>query len=557
MIIEILRFRLSQALLLVGPLTTLVINPWGNFDPISVVKLATVSTFAFLVLFLIFSNWKITSNAEKSLRITLSLFFIGLLSAFLFSGAPFNQQFWGMFGRNTGVLAYLSLGIILFATAIVLDEYFYSRIVRVLILTAIPMTIYCLVQLSGNDPIGWSSFEAFGTLGNINFLSAFLGMVCVAIVPSLLSSGRFTFTKLFLLSLLLTDIFIIQRTGSTQGIFVFLSGLSIIVLLKLKSSKVWNTRQSLFCIGLVGASIPIFAGLINKGPLANFLFQNSFVLRTDYWHAGLEMTQRNPIFGVGMDSYGDWYRAARGQITTLRGSPDRTANTAHNIFLDLSSNGGIPLLLAYLGLLLLALRAALRIYRRLGNGFDPVFTALFATWVGYQVQALVSINQIGVGVWGWLLTGAIIGLDKTMTLRSPQSSKSINRKMLKNKLLPAYSSVMGILGISLGFLLSWFPLNADSQYFTASKARDWTNIQKAVELPGSTAWHLARSAETAAQAQQNDSALIQAEKLVERYPRDFFGWRLIYFLPNSPAELKTEALAVLRTLDPFNPDYIR
>lgn len=554
---EILRFRLGQAMLFVGPLTSLVINPWGNFDPISVVKLTAVSTMAFFALFLILSNWRITSNAERSLLLSLILFFIGLFSTFLFSGAPLNQQFWGMFGRNTGVLAYISLGIILFATAIVLDDSFYTKITNALILTAVPMTFYCLVQISGNDPIGWSSFEAFGTLGNINFLSAFLGLTCVAIIPKLVTEKQFTFTKLLLLSLLLTDIFIIQSTGSTQGIFVFVAGSSIVTVLKLKSERTWNMKQLIFIVSLIAVSIPTVAGLINKGPLASYLFQNSIILRTDYWHAGLEMTQRHPFFGVGMDSYGDWYRETRGEITTLRGSPDRTANTAHNIFLDLSSNGGVPLLIGYLALLFLAFRASVQMYKSLGSNFDPVFAALFATWVGYQVQALVSINQIGVGVWGWLLTGALIGLGKTRSSSNSQASRPINRKNLKNKLLPAFSSILGITGISLGFLLAWFPLNADSKYFSASKSRDRTSIEKAVELPGSTAWHLARSAETAAQSQQNESALSQAQKLVERYPRDFFGWRLILFLPNASAELKSEALSRLHALDPFNPEYKR
>jgi hypothetical protein len=413
------------------------------------------------------------------------------------------------------------------------------------------------VQISGNDPIGWSSFEAFGTLGNINFLSAFLGLVCVAIVPKLLSGKSFKLSKLSLFALVATDLYIIQSTGSTQGLFVFASGISIVILLKLKSHQVWNLKQSIFVVLLTLISVPTIAGLINKGPLASFLFQNSILLRTDYWHAGLEMTQRNPVFGVGMDSYGDWYREARGQITTLRGSPDRTANTAHNIFLDLSSNGGVPLLLVYLSFLLLAFRASIKTYRNLDGNFDPVFAALFATWIGYQVQALVSINQIGVGVWGWLLTGALIGFGKTKILANVQVTKSMNKKLLKNKLLPAFSSVMGIAGISLGFFLAWFPLNADSKYFSAIKSRDMTRIANSIETLGTTAVHRARSAQLAYDNQAFEDSLKQAERWVSNYPRDFTGWRLIIYLPNSSPKLKAEALAKLHELDPFNPEFIK
>lgn len=557
MALEILRFRLSQAVLLVGPLTSLVINPWGNFDPISVVKLTVISVMAFLLLFLILSNWRITFGVDSSLKIALGVFFASLLSTLLFSSAPISQQIWGMFGRNTGALAYASLGIILFATAVILDLNFYSQIVRVLIYTGIPMTIYCLIQISGNDPIGWSSFEAFGTLGNINFLSAFLGLVCVAILPSLVGDRRFTLRKTFLLVLLLTDLFIIQSTGSIQGIFVFAAGSTVVLFLKFKSDKILNFYQITFVSTVALAAIPTILGLVNKGPLAKYLFQNSIVLRADYWHAGLEMTQKNPFFGVGMDSYGDWYRELRGEITTLRGSPERTANTAHNIFLDLSSNGGLPLLLAYLVLLFLALRSSIRYYRDLDGRFDPVFSALLATWVGYQVQALVSINQIGVGIWGWLLTGALIGFGKAQSLREVPTHKPINRKQFRNKVLPAFASMMGITGASLGLFLAWFPLNADAQYFAASKTGDWTKIQRSVDSIGTTSWHISRTSELAYQKQAFDKSLEQAQKLVERYPRDFFGWRIILYLPNSSESMKIQAREKLHEMDPFNPEFKR
>ena len=557
MVSEILRLRLRQALLFVGPLASLIINPWGNFDPISVVKLGAISTVAFLILFLLLSNWKITSETSKSLKISMFFFIAFLLSSFLFSGAPLDQQFWGMFGRNTGLLAYISLGIILFATVVVKDYTFYSQMVNALILTGVPMTLYCLVQITGNDPIGWSSFETFGTLGNINFLSAFLGLVCVSIISFLLDNKITIGRKCLLATLLFLDLFIIQSTGSIQGVFVFGSGALVVILLRLKSGNFLNIKQSLFLLLIVVTAIPTVAGLANKGPLASFLFQNSTVLRTDYWHAGLEMTQTKPLFGVGMDSYGDWYRQARGEISTLRGGPDRTANTAHNIFLDISSNGGLPLLIAYLALIALALRSSYRSYKKLDGGFDPVFAALFATWIGYQVQALVSINQLGVGIWGWLLTGALIGYGEIPPVSESQAKRVIPKRALKSKVLPAFSAVMGSIGISIGFFLAWFPLNADARYFVASKSGDWARIAASVDRVGSTAWHLSRSAETAYQGQAYDKALEQAQKVTQRYPRDFAGWRFILYLPNSTQAQKDEAFSILHKLDPFNPEFIK
>lgn len=557
MSLDIVRFRISQALLLVGPLATLAINPWSNFDPISVVKMTVISTLAFLVCFLLVANSSFLLIADKSLKITLAFFISCLFSTLLFSGAPIDQQIWGVFGRNTGLLAYFSLAIILFSTAVIVDRSFYSRLISALIFTAVPLSVYCIVQITGNDPIGWSSFETFGTLGNVNFLSAFLGMVCVAIFALVVNGGTPSWKKALLFILFLIDLYIVQSTGSIQGLFVFAVGFFVILFLRLKSERLMNIPQIALLLFSVLLLIPSVAGLWNKGPFAKFLFQNSNVLRTDYWHAGFEMTSNHPFFGVGMDSYGDWYRQSRGEISTLRGSADRTANTAHNIYLDLSSNGGLPLLITSFLLSFFALRASYRVYKRLGAKSDFVFVALLATWIGYQIQALVSINQLGVGVWGWLLTGALIGYEKTQRDNIGLPVRALDKRKLKGRLLPATSAVMAIAGMGFGFLLAWFPLNADSRFFAASKTRDLMKISNSVDTLGTTTWHRARSIDAAYQAKSFDSALEQAQSLVRRYPRDFFGWRYLLYAPNSSNEMRAEAFKKLQELDPFNPEFRR
>ena len=43
--------------------------------------------------------------------------------------------------------------------------------------------------------------------------------------------------------------------------------------------------------------------------------------------------------------------------------------------------------------------------------FDVIFATIVAAWVAYQAQSLISINQLGLGVWGWSLSGLIIGYE--------------------------------------------------------------------------------------------------------------------------------------------------
>ena len=91
-----------------------------------------------------------------------------MISTLIFSGAPLNQQIWGCFGRNTGFLTYFSLLGIAISTALIQKPDFYRSITHSLLITAVPVTIYCLIQMTGNDPVGWSSLATFARGPTIN-----------------------------------------------------------------------------------------------------------------------------------------------------------------------------------------------------------------------------------------------------------------------------------------------------------------------------------------------------------------------------------------------------
>ena len=554
---ELIRFRISSALLAVAPATTLAVNPWTNFDPISVVKMSVLSTFSFLILALmIYSRNSILKGMDKKIVYLSILFIFSMLATLSFSGAPISQQFWGMFGRNTGFLSYLSLLIVFIGACVVCETYFYLKVVNTLIATAIPMTAYCLIQMSGNDPIGWSLQQTFGTLGNINFLSAFLGLVVVACLAMSFGNSTRLAKKIMLIFLAVIDFYIAASTGSIQGVLIAIAGATFIIFIwmgRFKSHKLF--RIFYFILVTIMAFFGAL-GLANKGPLSKLLFQESNILRTDYWHAGWQMTLDHPIFGVGMDSYGDWYREARGQISTLRGSPDRTANTAHNIFLDISSNGGILLLLIYLMLLLFSVRAIYRLFRRSSKYYDSTFAALSGVWIAYQVQAMVSINQLGVGIWGWLFSGALIGYESCTRDASTSNIGQSRRKLAaknRGKLLPAAAGIISILGFAVGFSLSFPALYADSKHFSALKSGSIPNLISASKLIGTTPFHMSQVIQKSISANLQSEAREVNEMLITKFPRDYFGWVARYELPTTTPTERVDAQKQLKRLDPFNP----
>ena len=560
---EIVYKRISQALLIVGPLASLAVSPLTNYDPINLIKILIVVPVAFFSFALAISSMNYSrSRLDKFFWIVTGSFLITMLSAIIFSEARLTQQIWGTFGRNTGFLTYFSLLLLLVCTALIQKTDFYHKMINSILITAIPMTIYCLMQvfeqylpeLGISDPFGWSEKRPFGTFGNINFSSAFFGLSST-VGTILLLEKKFSKSLRFALAIMVViDLAIVLKTGSIQGIMIYAAALGIAFYIFIRSRPNLRLLKVPYAFLSIAAISITVMGLSNKGPLSKFLFAPSIVFRTDYWHAGWQMTLDHPLFGVGLDSYGDWYRSSRGLISTIRNSPDRTANTAHNIFLDLSSNGGFPLLIAYIAINVLALRAAMRVLKR-NTEFAPYFVALFTTWIAFLIFSAISINQIGVGIWGWLFTGALVGYE--ISTRDQASSIAKNNSGSKRKgasVLPAGSGIFGFVGAFIGFGLAFIPFNADMKYKSATQIGAMDQIIASTKLLGSATFYTELALDTAAKNNFIDQMDELTRKLIQMEPRSFMGWRAMQIITTSTPEEKKLATEKLKALDPYNPN---
>ena len=542
--------RITLLVLFIGPAVTLVVSPTVSYDPINLIKVLALTTISFAGFGLLMSSPRMFKDRlSRKFWLTISFFIFSMFSTFLFSGAPKGQQFWGTFGRQTGILTYFSLLLLLVLVAVTADLLFYRKIVLSLIITGIPITIYALVQVANLDRVGWSSKDIFATLGNSNFLSAFQGLVSVVCVVLAFESKINSLKRFSLIVFAIIDMSIVLRSGSIQGFMIFVAGIGVGGYLILR--KLIKSNWPLFAYSLISCLGTVFAvlGLVNKGPFSKFIYQESILFRADYMHAGWAMTLKRPFFGVGMDSYGDWYRTVRGLISTTRTGPERTANTAHNIFLDISSNGGFPFLIVYLTLLALAFTSAIKLIKSSRN-LDFIFIAIFSSWISYQIQAAVSINQVGVGVWGWILTGALIGYSRMDLI---PTSTSVNSKNKKTSTLPPGAALLSLIFMFIGFLVAFVPLNADLKYRAAINQGRLDLMMQSTKLPGSNSWVLSRTLEAAINNKFIEQAKVLNKQLRENYPLEIYGWKTLYLLATNPTE-KELAVVTLHKLDPFNPN---
>jgi O-antigen ligase len=539
---------------------TLFVSPWNSIDPVNLPKLTLLAFLSIVGLGLI-SGKKAFLSYEKGkfLYLFLTFFVTSLMISFITSEQEFSLKFYGLPGRNTGFLAYLCLLVLLYVVATIASSTLVRKFCKSLIATGAFLGIYGLAQSIGFDFFdylnGYGS-DVFGTFGNPNFQSAFMGIVAsVSITLGALSREKLQLRFLYLGVTLIALLNI--QLSSWQGFFVFGFGVLTSLLIYVFQNgyrKTFLVMSSALTLLVVFVSLALF----NLGPLASILYKASLGAREIYWQAAINMIRQHPLTGVGPDGYIDWFRRSRSKEVS-EGPNLLVADSAHNIPLDVGASGGIPLLLSYLGLILLVVLAILVVLRR-GKVFDVYFTSLVSAWVGYQAQSLISINQLGVGVWGWGLSGLLIGY--ALVTSDVQDSKVVKNKMRLSGQAPSPKSSVNpflIAATVMSSLLAWFvstpPYFAAAQYFSALKSGDAIVLQEATTLTPSNRRNYFETARIFADNKLFDRSLVLLREATVKYPDYFELWQLWAAIPSASTEEVKRAKAELKRLDPNNPSY--
>jgi O-antigen ligase len=541
-------------------LATVVVMPWAAYDPINVPKLAVIAAGGFMALGALCVNRIEVSKRQYRLILILSFaFVIDLTLVLLFSGTNINQEFFGASGRSTGFVAYLALSFLLLAGAVTASAESLKRVVLSLLSAGFLTIVYGAIQAQNLDPIKWSNpySPVIGFLGNPNFQSSFVGFSAVMAFSKLLGKGTKALWRVGYVVFILLSAYVIKETNSQQGFLVLVGGIAVVCFIWITRSKFKFLTIPSLLVGITGVVV-VIVGTLNNGPLASILYKPSVTYRGDYWRAGWKMTVEHPFFGVGLDSFGEWYRRARTVEATLRRGPEIVSNAAHNVLLDFSSTGGFPLLIIYLSLMSLVVVSAFKILKRTSE-FDPIFSGLFAVWITYQAQSIISLNQLALAVWGWIISGLIIGYEINTRTSEIESSVQKNRKgnrsaafITSQKVTPA-TTVGVFLGLMLGLAAGLPPLLASAKYKSAIESGDPKKYASAAELFPRDFIRVAQVSQNLENNGFGSEALKIVESAAISFPDSYEVWNVFFQLSKATPEQKANAKAQMIRLDPHNP----
>lgn len=310
-------------------------------------------------------------------------------------------------------------------------------------LFGLSMSLCCilsLVQSTNRNPfllypegMGWKdgyiryASQYMGTIGNIDLLAAIL---CLAIplfwVSLLRLKGKQRFLLCIPLALCLTVLVITRVEAGFVGVF---GGLVLTLPVVAPVSPRGRKRLACCAIGLLLLALAVL--YLWGDHLPGFLAEVHHLLhgrwddkfgsgRLYIWRKTFPILWERPLLGGGPDTLGirsqihfeRYYAKSDLLITSL-------VDNAHNEYLHMALNLGIPALLLYLGALF---SAAVRWVKTAPH--SPVCAMLGAAVLGYCVQAFFGLSSVITSPFLWLAFALLLCADRMPSFTPTKRRKS-------------------------------------------------------------------------------------------------------------------------------------
>lgn len=534
------------------PAISVLVWTASTLDPVNLPKLVLLGSLAFAVAPHVLHELIVERQRRRDAFVLLSLLSLTwVILAVFFSGSNPIQGFFGVAGRYTGALTYISFTILALVIYFRASEIFYHRILAGLMVAGVINVVYCgFVIVTGDDPIPWTSVygNILGTFGNPNFISSFLGLFIIVVFSKLIENRITIIYRISGLIVIMIAFLEILDSKSRQGIIVTALGCGAVLVYRVKTSSITGYLKILV-LGLFSLSgVLALLGMLQIGPLTSYVYKASVSIRGAYWRAGWETMLQNPFFGAGPDGFGDWYARVRDARAMLVPGPDVFTNSPHNVFIEQGANGGIPLFIGYLLTQLFVLSCGLR-YLIKSKEFNYLFSASFFGWVGFTAQSLISINQIGLAVWGYVLGAMTVGIYYS-SLDKEEIAVALKAKRSKPSPFTEYQNIFISIAGALGLALSLQPFLADAKWRTALESKELEKIVVAAEQwPQSTDRYI-QVTKALFENKFEAESLAFARKGLAFNPNNARLWYFLYQLPGSTLEEKEMAVKMLKVLDP-------
>jgi O-antigen ligase len=564
----VLSRRISVGLALLGGIGSLAIFT-SLFDPFAAAKSFVIFSGAALLAGYtaldLFKGRIKKSNQMQRLFLCLVLGFISLSLIRTLTTSDVNGALFGVVGRHSGFIAYFGYILIFILSMLYVNLRSFEVLVQGLLVAGFLASIYSLLEFL--DLEFWKMTKVYeGTsslFGNPNFSGAFMALTAIAATWFIV--GKTTNPiKLVAFVTLPLSLFGIYTSKALQGYISLAIGISLIVF-----TMLWKVKKSYgyASLGMITfGGIAAVLGSLQIGPLSSLLYKGSVSERGDMWRTAIAMIKDNPLWGVGIERYGFYFRQYRDLKQALRAGPDVFSDNAHNVVLHLMATGGILLgtlyLLITVGILAVGIKALLT-----SDGVrQKGLTAVLALWIPIQAQNAISVDNPGVFVWSWIFGGAVIGIaTEAITLDEKKPKIKVTKVPSSASDVHPLAPLVALVCVLLAIGATVKPLIAQKSFAFAFYLGTDPNIPETLnnkvdalikaenQDPGNVTWprYSANSLFTDKAWKETIEA---ADRAISKDPEDWISWWFMASAYEQSGERDKAIPARLKTveLDPWN-----
>jgi hypothetical protein len=284
--------------------------------------------------------------------------------------------------------------------------------------------------------------------------------------------------------------------------------------------------------------------MINIGPFSDLLYKYSIKSRGEMWRSSFSASKDNPVFGIGLDSFGD-YSLMYKNLIDLNGVNEFTDNS-HNYYLEFFTTGGLLLLILNLTLIGLTFYSFVILMRR-SIGFELQTAMLFCVWICLIAQSLISPASIPLLIWSYVLSGVVIGLASENSIEYLSSISKVKSASVN------FLSLRWVFVI-LVFILLYPYYNVDRLHRESARSGDALLAIKVAQMYPQSVLRYQRIGRELLESNLPEQALVVARAATQFNPNSFSGWALVLSNGLALDTERKEALQELERIDPLNPE---
>jgi O-antigen ligase len=521
--------------LLIGVSAVTLFFKTDFYDPFNSAKLILLLVIDGWLLGHLINSYRLRPIVKRSNEFNMIMLLLGFIVSLLISLIQTDVLLVGLIGetqRRSGFLSYFGLSVIFLYAVRSINFSNIMRVYKIGIVTGALLSAYGVLQISGRDFVAWDNpySSMISTLGNPNFASATLAILSMIGLSGVLVKNIHIFFKALGIVSTVLALIAIVISGSRQGLLViFFSSIFYLSVYSYMRSR----KLGIFVVGfsVVGAILAIL-GMLQKGPLVSLLYKDSVSVRGYYWRAGIEMFKDSPLTGVGVDRYGAFFKQFREVGYPLKYGFEITSSNAHNTFIQIFAMAGFFAGIFYLSLVIYVFLSGLRLLKQCQPNEKTIVLCLLSAWLGFQAQSLISIDNLGISVWGWLLGGGILGLSFAQKKDIKPLNEGSSKNIVKLNLFQPLVSLIILLPIII---------------FTSSLYKIEHNmfVLKGISSPSFP---------------ENKPAVLKFANEVLSNPiaDPFYKYRVTFHLYDMGFKAEAyQAASKLFDNDPINPDFLR